>query len=142
LAADKRVPRLSRTRGRDCRCGRWRERLAGIAGDAGVVVHEDGGGASRLEERRVAFVGEEGDLAGVGFFEAGDARDFYVGGRIEAAVDFFGKVRQLHGVLSLEVLRQESDIGKRPLAKVARLNLSHTQLRVSPSRTSLRGKGE
>ena len=75
------------------------KRLAGVASDGDIVVHEDGGCAGGFEERRVTFVGEEGDLAGLSLFEAGDAGDFNVVGGFEAAVEFLGEVRQLHCAL-------------------------------------------
>jgi len=72
-------------------------RRAGIAGYGCGVVDKDGGGASRLEQGSVALVGEEGDLAGPSVFEASYAGDFEIRGGIEAAIEFLGKVRQLHG---------------------------------------------
>jgi len=76
-------------------------RHAGIARDGCGVFDEDGGGAGGFEEWGVALVGEEGDLAGLRVVEARNAGDFDVGvcagGRIEAAIEFLGKLRQLHG---------------------------------------------
>ncbi len=72
-------------------------RCCEIAGEGKIVFDEDGGGAGGFEQGSVAFVGEKSDLTGLGFFEAGHGGDFEFGGRIEAAIELLGKVRQLHG---------------------------------------------
>ncbi len=76
-------------------------RRTGIARDGCGVVHEDRGRARGLEQGTVALVGEEGDLAGLGAFEARNAGDFDIGRGIEAAIEFLSKLRQLHGRFSL-----------------------------------------
>ena len=68
-------------------------RCAGIAREGEIVVHEDGGRAGGLEKGSVAFVGEESDLAGLSFFEAGDSADFDIRCCFEVAVQLGGKVR-------------------------------------------------
>ena len=55
-----------------------KKRLTGIAGDGSIVVQEHGGGARCLEQRGIALVGEESDMAGLGLFEPGDAGDLQI----------------------------------------------------------------
>jgi hypothetical protein len=58
----------------------------------------DGRGARRTHARRVARVGEEGDVAGLGLVEPGRAGDLDVGGRfgLDARPGLFGEFCEFH----------------------------------------------
>src|SRR5215831_12083503 len=56
-----------------------KKRLARIARKGSVLIYKDRGSARRLEQGRVALVGEKGDLARSCFFESGHAGDFDFG---------------------------------------------------------------
>src|SRR6266478_4087919 len=73
-----------------------KRREARIALDANTVFDKDSGGASGVKQRKVAAIGQEGDLAGGGVVHARYAGDF--GRRItfEAAGKFLCDVREFH----------------------------------------------
>ena len=77
--------------------GGERREAGGAIVDGSFFVDEDGGGLGGFEERDVAFVGDEGELAGGGVVDAGDGGDFGVGvGGFEAAAELCGDFGELH----------------------------------------------
>ena len=89
--------------------GGERGEVFSAVGDGSFFVDEDGGGLGGFEERDVAFVGDEGELAGGGVVDAGDGGDFGVGVAFEAAVELCGDIGQLHDARLL-IERRESRI--------------------------------
>ena len=63
--------------------GDWRETGFAVQGD--TLVNQDGGSARGLQEREVATVSQEGNLAGLGVLDAGDAVDVNFWGAFESA---------------------------------------------------------
>src|SRR5260221_2957299 len=72
-------------------------RRAGAALEADAIFDEHRRSACGLEKREVAAVGEEGDLAGLGVFDAGNAADFRVGRTFQAAGKLLRNFREFHG---------------------------------------------
>src|SRR5580704_16976010 len=63
-----------------------------------VFRDDDGGGGGGLGDDGVLWIRDEGDLAGRGFFDTGDARDFNVAVRIvKRGVEGGGDVGKFHG---------------------------------------------
>jgi len=69
---------------------------AGCAFNANTLLDKDGGGAGGMEQRKIAAIGEESDLAWCGVVHSCDAGDFNRGIAFEAARKFLCDVREFH----------------------------------------------
>ena len=82
----------------------------GIAIEGDVGLEEDGGGLGGAEERGVAAIGEEGELAGGGVVDAGDSGDGEGGIAFELAREFLGEIGEQH-TENLREVRAKSEFG-------------------------------
>ena len=65
---------------------------------------QDGGGLRGAGERRVLGIGDEGELAGAGVFEACGGGDFGVGIAVEGCAEMRCEVGELHGGIVVETV--------------------------------------